>query len=76
MRPKINSQPELDFQPSNLKLTNGYFAKYEAISKILDANSAIVDAIHRDLERARRAEERGEAPPIGSNTAATRCCGF
>ncbi len=62
MRPKINSQPELNFQPSNLKLTNGYFAKYEAISKILDANSAIVDAVHRDLERARRAEERGGNP--------------
>ena len=60
MRPKINSQPELDFQPSNLKLTNGYFAKYEAISRILDANPGIIEAVHRDLERVRRAQRREE----------------
>ncbi len=53
MRPKINPQPELDLQPSNLKLTNDYFAKYEAVSNILDQNPEIVNAVHRDLEKAR-----------------------
>jgi hypothetical protein len=38
LRPKINLAPELDFQPSNLKITNQYYAKYEAISRILDEN--------------------------------------
>ena len=49
MRPKINTQSEFDFQPSNLQITNEYYAKYEAISMILDENPGIVDAVHRDL---------------------------
>ncbi len=32
MRRKINRQSELDFKPSNLKVTNEYFAQYEAMS--------------------------------------------
>lgn len=51
MREKINAQTEIDFQPSTLKLTNAYYAKYESISKILDENPAIVEAIHRDLKK-------------------------
>lgn len=51
MREKINAQTEINFQPSTLKLTNAYYAKYESISKILDENPAIVDAIHRDLKK-------------------------
>lgn len=50
MRTKINTQPEFDFQPSNLKVTNDYFERYEAISQILDQNPAIVGLAHRDLE--------------------------
>lgn len=49
MRAKTNTQSEFDFQPSNLKITNEYYAKYEAISTILDENPRIVDAVHRDL---------------------------
>ncbi len=49
MRPKINTQDEFDFQPSHLKITNDYFAKYQAISARLDENPGIVDAVHRDL---------------------------
>ncbi len=49
MRLKINTQTEFDFQPSNLKLTNDYYAKYQAISAILDENPGIVDAVHRDI---------------------------
>ena len=52
MRLKINTQDEFDFQPSNLKLTNDYYAKYQAISVILDENPGIVDTVHRDLEAA------------------------
>lgn len=52
MRPKINTQSEFDFQPSNLQITNEYYAKYEAISTILDENPGIVDAVHRNLRPA------------------------
>jgi IS5 family transposase len=49
LRPKINTQSEFNFQPSNLQITNEYYAKYDAISTILDENPGIVDAVHRDL---------------------------
>ena len=49
MRPTKNTQSELNFQPSNLEITNEYYAKYDAISAILDENPAMVDAIHNDL---------------------------
>jgi len=49
LRPKINTQSELNFQPSNLEITNEYYAKYDAISTILDENPQIVNAIHNDL---------------------------
>ena len=52
MRPKFEAQPELAFLTSNLRLTREYYAKYEAISKLLDANPEIVDLAHRDLRRA------------------------
>jgi len=52
LRSKINNQSEFDFQPSSLKLTNDYYAKYEAISLILDDHPEIIDAIHRDLAKA------------------------
>lgn len=52
MRPKFEAQREFEFPTSNLKLTREYYAKYEAISKILDANPEIVDLAHHDLRRA------------------------
>ena len=52
MRPKINTQSELNFQPSNLEITNNYYAKYDAISTILDENPRIVNVIHNDLAQA------------------------
>ena len=52
MRHKINDQTELDFQPSNLKLTNQYYKKYESVSTILDETPEIVDLIHQDLKTA------------------------
>ena len=52
MRSKINTQSEFNFQPSNLQVTNEYYAKYEAISAILDEHPGIVNAVHRDLAEA------------------------
>ena len=52
MRPKINSQSEFNFQPSTLQITNEYYAKYEAISSILNQHPEIVNAVHRDLAEA------------------------
>lgn len=37
------------FQASTLKATNQFYQKYQAISNILDANPAIIDAAHKDL---------------------------
>ena len=52
MRPKFEAQREFEFPTSNLKLTREYYAKYEAISKTLDANPEIIDLAHRDLRDA------------------------
>ncbi len=52
MRPKFEAQREFAFPTSNLKLTREYYAKYEAISKTLDANPEIIDLAHRDLRDA------------------------
>ncbi len=52
MRPKFEAQRQFEFPTSNLKLTREYYAKYEAISKTLDATPEIVDLAHRDLRSA------------------------
>jgi IS5 family transposase len=52
LRPKINSQSEFNFQPSNLQITNDYYAKYETISAILDQHPEIINAVHHDLAEA------------------------
>ncbi len=52
MRPKVKRQRELDFQPSNLKVTNEYYKKYEAVSAVLDENPRILDLVHQDLKDA------------------------
>jgi IS5 family transposase len=58
LRPKFEAQREFEFPTSNLKLTREYYAKYEAISKILDANPEIMDLAHRDLRHALIASNR------------------
>ena len=72
MRSKINTQSEFNFQPSNLQITNEYYAKYEAISTILDKTPAIVDAIHNDLgaalEEAAVEDSRGAKFKFTSDT--------
>ena len=58
MRRKRDTQGWLDFQPSNLKLTNDHYARYEAISQILCESPRLVDLVHRDLGRALEEENR------------------
>ncbi len=58
MRNRINNQVEFDFQPSNLKITNEYYDRYERISQILDAHPEIVDQVHKDLKKILKAQSR------------------
>ena len=50
MRAKLDPQSELNFHPSNLRLTNEYYQKYEAVSTILDENPRILGLVHEDLK--------------------------
>ena len=50
MRAKKIAQPELDFDPRRLKITQEFFSKYERISHLLDENPAILNLVHGDLE--------------------------
>jgi len=58
MRKKQDAQGRLDFQGSNLKLTNEYYAKYEAISAALDETPRLLNMVHKDLEAALKDENR------------------
>jgi IS5 family transposase len=58
MRKKRDTQGRLEFQPSNLKLTNEYCAMYEAVSAVLDETPKLLELVHRDLEAALKAENR------------------
>jgi len=69
MRPKFNRQVQFDFQPSSLKVTNEYYQRYEAISKILDENPGMVEAVHADIQEP--LEE--EVDPVGGVNQ-YRCC--
>ena len=51
MRTKCNPQRGLDFSGSHLKITNEYYAKYEAVSSTLDQAPDLVDRIHQDLAK-------------------------
>ncbi len=67
MRTKINVQPEFDFEPSHLKVTNAYYAKYEEISTLLDAHPRIVDLVHHDLKDSLQAlNDQSQAKKGGS----------
>jgi transposase, IS5 family len=52
LRPKFEAQREFALLTSNLKLTRRYYAKYIAVSEILDRNPEILDLAHRDLREA------------------------
>ena len=51
MRTKWNPQRGLDFSGSHLKITNEYYAKYEAVSSTLDQVPDLVGRIHEDLAK-------------------------
>lgn len=63
MRRKTTTQPELSFQPSTLQVTNRYFARYQAISTILEENREIIELVHHDLKKALRSVERSGRGP-------------
>jgi len=52
LRAKHVNQRGLDFSKSNLKITNQYYARYEAVSTVLDQAPKLLDLIHRDLVQA------------------------
>lgn len=58
MRDLIQPQTTIDYNPSSLKITNEYYAKYEAISRVLDENPQILGFVHRDLQRALQGKPR------------------
>jgi len=60
MRRIKDNQACLDFQPSNLEITNVYGGRYEAVSAILDRTPAMLAMVHQDLLAALE-EENGEA---------------
>lgn len=69
MRPKFNRQAQFDFRPSPLKVTSEYYARYEAISKILDQNPRMVEAVHADIH-----EPLAEELDPETGVATYRCC--
>jgi IS5 family transposase len=65
LRPKRSTQRGLDFSKSHLKVTNEYYARYEAVSTVLDQAPQVLDLVHKDLERALNCvnrEHRGRRP--------------
>ena len=58
MRSKKDRQGRLEFKPSTLKITNNHYARYEAISEILDNTPAILDLVHKDVAKAIDQENR------------------
>ena len=51
MRTKRNPQRGLDFSGSHLKITNEYYARYEAVSTVLDQAPKLLNLIHGDLDK-------------------------
>ena len=65
MRAKRVNQRGLEFSKSHLKITNRYYARYEAVSSVLDQAPKLLDLIHNDLEKALEQvnrEHRGRRP--------------
>ena len=52
MRLKFRPQCELSWKLSHLSVTGAYYAKYEAISSLLDRHPDILAAVHEDLQSA------------------------
>ena len=70
MRTKRNPQRGLDFSGSHLAITNEYYARYEALSSVLDQAPKLLDLIHGDLEKALEScnrRDRGRRPEYTSD---------
>jgi IS5 family transposase len=52
MRLKFRSQCEISWKDSHLAITHEYYAKYEAISSVLDEHPELLAAVHEDLKTA------------------------
>ena len=65
MREKIVAQPELDFDPQMLKITQEFHSKYERISEILDQTPLILNQAHADLEAVAEEESPGADNDLG-----------
>ncbi len=78
MRTKQNTQPEFVYQlPSPTRVTLEYFARYDAISDIIDRHPEIVERVHRDLRKplrkANRRGPQGQACSFSSDTVLRVC---
>lgn len=65
MRSKRSAQRGLDFSKSHLKLTNEYYARYKAVSTVLDRAPELVDLVHQDLKKTLESvnrDRRGRRP--------------
>jgi len=51
LRAKRVNQRGLEFSKSHLKITNKYYARYEAVSTVLDQAPKLLDLLHKDLEK-------------------------
>jgi len=51
LRAKRVNQRGLEFSKSHLKITREYYARYEAVSTVLDQAPEVLDLAHRDLAR-------------------------
>ena len=50
MRPKLNNQPQFQFQTApTLKITECYYGRYDRIDMILTGHPKLVNLIHRDV---------------------------
>ena len=58
MRELIQPQTTIDYNPSSLKITHAYYAKYGAISRMLDESPEILDCVHGDLKKAMAVKPR------------------
>ena len=62
MRPDFVNQSQFGFQPlSDLRITQEYYARYEAISRVLDAHPELVLCIHQDITQPLDCEQPSDA---------------
>jgi len=58
LRAKRVNQRGLDYSASNLKITNKYYARYEAVSTVLDQVPKLLELVHGDLKESLKGVNR------------------